>query len=250
MAEKSSGKNLQKQQQNKSAQPTKQKPDQKPQQRKPQVTARSLTPEKRAKLARIRKIKVHKRRQILAVLLLLLTFYLLISLVIVGFLVFNFSHVSTDNALYSLRLSNGKKNIVVIDAETANNSDDMYVSFTNLNKIFDMGMIGDKENATIVFRKSHEYFSCTANSRTVYINGMPAGLISPVILLDDDYYFPFEFIKDYFEGLSIVYDKEKLTCTLKLENPDTIVALKLKPIEECPSIKETSETSNTSKTSG
>ncbi len=199
-----------------------------------------------------RKASPAKRQQIAAVLILLLTLYLLINLVVFGILLMDFNRQPGETQSYSLVLKKDKSKAATVDAAEANNVYGLYVPYSKLSLIADLSIMGDRNNATIIVRPGNDRIEINNNSSLIYINDNAIRLPKPVIFELNDYLLPIELVSNYMGGIAITYDDKKSTCTLfrSTEN-DAVVSTKINGpdgLDKCsiPTEPTPSESSDTS----
>lgn len=175
-----------------------------------------------------RKASRAKKQQIAAVLLLLLTLYLLINLAVFGILFLDFNRQPGETISYSLVLRRDKTKVATVDAAQVNNEYGLYVPYSKLSLIADLSIMGDSENVLIIVRPGNDRIEINNNSSLIYINDNAIRLSKPVIFQINDYLLPIELISNYMDGISITYDDKNSTCTLsRSTQSDTLVSAKI-----------------------
>ncbi len=175
-----------------------------------------------------RKASPAKRQQIAAVLILLLTLYLIINLVVFGILLLDFNRQPGETQSYSLVLKKDKSKAATVDAAEANNEYGLYVPYSKLSLIADLSIMGDRDNATIIVRPGNDRIEINNNSSLIYINDNAIRLPKPVIFELNDYLLPIELVSNYMGGITITYDDKKSTCTLfRSTEDDAVVSAKI-----------------------
>lgn len=182
---------------------------------------KALTPEQKARMEARRKAQAAARKRMLArlwtVTVIFLTCYAAVSLALAGILWANFRHVSAEDQcpimIYQPKkdpLSTSEKEKVLYEcpAETANINGSLYIPYTVLSKLTNVGMVGDRRQLTIELRDYGDTLKCYAGSSSVEINGVPASLSVPVIRKGEEYYFPVEILEKYVSGVSVTYEKD------------------------------------------
>ncbi|MBQ3195554.1 MAG: hypothetical protein IJB65_03710 [Clostridia bacterium] len=142
--------------------------------------------------------------------------YMLCCLIIFGFAASVYLR-TTDIELAELNIVDAKGKILYTAEDEAfiiNNVP--YVSATGLAVLYDFTLAGDKTRVSMHFHNVDESISFTKDSTGVYINGQPVRLTAPIIFTDD-YYIPLELIRNYFLGVTIIYDSEKGLATLSAD---------------------------------
>ena len=203
---------------------------------------RPLTPEQKAKLEARRRALEEARKRMLkrfgAVLLVFLTCYMTISLVTATLLWVNFNSVS-DSDIYYVAVYSPKKNpesktekekkLAECPASAANINGSLYISYTALSSLGEIGMVGDTSSLTVVFRDSGDVACFTAFSTGITVNGIPASLSTPVVRTGDEYWFPIEFLQKYMNGITVTNgsdDDGVPMCKVVLSEYDGIPSLK------------------------
>ena len=177
---------------------------------------RPLTPEQKAKLEARRRAREEARKRMLkrlgAVLLVFLTCYTVISLVTATLMWVNFNRVSRTD-IYYVAVYSPKKNpeskkekekkLAECPASDANIDGSLYISYTALSSLGEIGMVGDTSGLTVVFRDSGDVACFTAFSTCITVNGIPASLSAPVVRTGNEYWFPVEFLQKYMSGITV-----------------------------------------------
>ncbi len=142
--------------------------------------------------------------------------YLLCCLVIFGFTL-SVYFWNTESELAELNVLDSKGNVIyeAKDEEFIINNVP-YISATGLAALYDFTLAGDKTRVSMHFHNVDESLSFTKDSTGVYINGQPVRLTAPIIF-KDDYYIPLELIRNYFLGVTIIYDSEEGVATLSAD---------------------------------
>lgn len=193
-----------------------------------------------ARVKESRRLKKHRRQALLAVMLVFLTFYVIISLFVTAYYYYSFNSTPKAAKLYSVKaVGPTGKTIAAENSEGANKYRALYVSLSTLDKLCDLSYAGDGETLTVMFRNSGEALDCFTNSSFLYINGNPARLTYPVMYEKKlaEYYFPVELVEQYFIGVDVEYKKGD--CLLSLTSGrDTVIGLKLKEQQKSQNIAE------------
>ncbi len=177
---------------------------------------------------RIKEVKKNRRQMVCAVMVVFLTFYSVISLVIVLYYYISFNSTPSETVLYSVSMVNQKgKTVAAASVSQSNKAYGLYVSLTDLDTLCSLSVAGDGEKLTIMLRKSGEILECFTNSSFMYVNGNPARLSIPILYENYEYYLPVELLEQYFIGVDIKYIKGKCVMSLA-EGTDTVLELKLK----------------------
>jgi len=174
-----------------------------------------------------RKSSPAKRQRIAAVLILLLTLYLVISLLIGGFIYFSFNKTGKSGNIYSLRLYHAEKRTASFDSNTVNNTYGLYVPFTALSEICGLGIAGDDGTVIILLSPDGGTIECINNSSLVYINENAVRLSAPVLFEAEDYKIPIDLIESYLSGVEVNYDKTKMLCTVTAPEKSENITLKV-----------------------
>ena len=177
---------------------------------------RPLTPEQRARLEAKRRAREEARKRMLkrlgAVLIVFLTCYTVVSLSVAALMWVNFNRVSRTG-IYYVAVYSPKKNpesttekekkLAECPASDANINGSLYISYTALSSLGEIGMVGDTSELTVVFRDSGDIACFTAFSTGITVNGIPASLSAPVFRTGDEYWFPIEFLQKYMNGITV-----------------------------------------------
>lgn len=189
-------------------------------------TVRRLTPEeieeRRAKAAEQRR---QRRETFFARLIFGAMVYLLCTLIIFGFVASLYFWTESPEIL-TLEILDGRGEVLeTVEGDEFIINNVPYVSATALSGIYDFTLAGDKNRVSLHFHDAEESLSLTKDSSSVEINGCKVRLSAPIIFTDD-YYIPLELIRNYFNGVTIVYDSEEETARLSVDE-DVEVFLKL-----------------------
>lgn len=174
-----------------------------------------------------RKISAAKKQRITAVLILLLTLYLVISLLIGSLLYFSFDKESKSKDIYSLRLYYAETRKYSFESIEVNNTYGLYVPYKALSEICDLGIVGDNGTVIILLSPDGGTIECKNNSSLVYINENAVRISAPVLFEADDYKIPIELIESYMVGIDVAYDEEKMLCTITAPSDSILISLKV-----------------------
>ena len=201
----------------------------KPIKQKNTASPRPTPPRKAAKVMKRKKYKPSpaKRQRVLAVMVLLLTMYTLLSLLLGGFLYFSFNKEPKNAQVYSLQLKYDGKRVYSFDKAEANNAYGLYVPFEKLSAICDLGIIGDSESVIILVRPDGGSIECKSNSSLIYVNDNAVRISSPVLFGPDDYLIPVELIKTYMMGIDVTFDDEAMLCVISRTSDSEDITLKM-----------------------
>ncbi len=185
------------------------------------------------KAAIIKKAAKKRRRssgaftQILAILIVFLAFYLVISLFIAGLIYYSFNSTAENTEIYSLNVVYDETVLHKMDAETANNEYGLYLPFNYLSEIGAFGLAGDGDDITIFLIGSDNRIECTKNSSLIVINDNPIRISAPILYENGDYLIPVVLIENYINGIDVIYDNEKMICKISKDVGKTNIALRL-----------------------
>ncbi len=176
-----------------------------------------------------RKKNTGRASQILAVLVVLLAFYLVISLFVAGLILYSFYDTADNTEIYSLNIIYGEKKIFSMDAEDANNEYGLYVPFSQLAEIGAFGLAGDGDEFAVFIIGTDNRIEGTVNSSLVVINDNPVRISSPIVYdsENNEYMIPIVLIENYINGIDVTYDDEQMICKVSSDNLKTDVSLKL-----------------------
>ena len=125
--------------------------------------------------------------QILAVLIVFLAFYLVITLFVGGLILYSFNSTAKNTEIYSLNVVNNDKVLHKVVAKEANNEYGLYVPFSYLSEIASFGLAGDGEDVTLFVIGTENRIECTRNSSLIIINENPARISSPILYENGEY---------------------------------------------------------------
>lgn len=177
--------------------------------------------QRRAKRSRINFTSV------LAVLLVFLAFYFGLSLFFGGLIVYSFYDTAENTEIYSLRVVYDDRVLHKSTAESANNEFGLYVPFSHLAEIGSFGIAGDGDEATFFIIGSDNRIQCTINSSLMIINDNPVRISAPLLYEDGEYLIPIVLLENYVNGLDIVYDDDKMICSIVSDDDRSDIELKL-----------------------
>ena len=165
--------------------------------------------------------------QILAVLIVFLAFYLVITLFVGGLILYSFNSTAKNTEIYSLNVVNNDKVLHKIAAKEANNEYGLYLPFSYLSEIASFGLAGDGEDVTLFVIGTENRIECTRNSSLIIINENPVRISSPILYEDGEYLIPISLLENYVTGLSVTYDETKMICSVAPKDGKPKVALTL-----------------------
>ena len=165
--------------------------------------------------------------QILAVLIIFLAFYLIITLFIAGLIYYSFTSTAKNTEIYSLNVVYDETVLHKMPAEDANNEYGLYIPFSYLSEIGAFGLSGDDTNVTLFLIGTDNRIQCTRNSSLIVINDNPIRISAPILYEDGEYLFPVMLLENYVNGIDVTYDDEKMVCRVATDAGKTNIALKL-----------------------
>ena len=165
--------------------------------------------------------------QILAVLIVFLAFYLVITLFVGGLILYSFNSTAKNTEIYSLNVVNNDKVLHKVVAKEANNEYGLYVPFSYLSEIASFGLAGDGEDVTLFVIGTENRIECTRNSSLIIINENPVRISSPILYENGEYLIPISLLENYVTGLSVTYDDDKMICSVSPAEGKPKVALTL-----------------------
>ena len=191
-------------------------------------------PMTRQKKEAIAKKAAKKRRrsknaftQFLAVFIVFLAFYLVITLFVGGLILYSFYSTAKNTEIYSLNVVYDEKVLHKVTAQDANNEYGLYVPFSYLSEIASFGLAGDGEDVTLFLIGTENRIECTRNSSLIIINENPVRISSPILYEDGEYLIPISLLENYVNGISISYDDDKMVCSVTPTGGKTDVSLTL-----------------------
>ncbi|MBQ8895695.1 MAG: hypothetical protein IKM32_03010 [Clostridia bacterium] len=179
------------------------------------------------KAAKKRRRRKNKFAQAMAVLIVFLAFYLLISLFIAGLIYYSFNSTAKNTEIYSLNVVYDETVLHKTEAQEANNEYGLYVPFSYLSEIGAFGLAGDGEDVTLFLIGTDNRIECKKNSSLVVINDNPIRISAPVLYENGDYLIPIVLIENYINGIDVSYDDEKMICKVSSDIGKADVELKL-----------------------
>ncbi len=165
--------------------------------------------------------------QILAVFIVFLAFYLVITLFIAGLIFYSFNSTAKNTEIYSLNVVYDETVLHKTSAENANNEYGLYIPFSYLSEIASFGIAGDGDDVTLFIIGTDNRIECTKNSSLIIINDNPIRISAPILYEDGEYLIPVMLIENYVNGISVSYDNEKMICQVASDVGKTKVSLKL-----------------------
>ena len=198
------------------------------------MTVAEKQPMTRQKKEAIAKKAAKKRRrsknaftQFLAVFIVFLAFYLVITLFVGGLILYSFYSTAKNTEIYSLNVVYDEKVLHKVTAQDANNEYGLYVPFSYLSEIASFGLAGDGEDVTLFLIGTENRIECTRNSSLIIINENPVRISSPILYEDGEYLIPISLLENYVNGISISYDDDKMICSVTPTGGKTDVSLTL-----------------------
>lgn len=169
--------------------------------------------------------KRRKREIFTAKLIIFLTFYVLINLVIVGYIALSIKNTPDKiKKVELLQIQIDEDNKINIPSETLYKNNILYIPYEDLDSLCNFNLSGDRSKITLILNYGNldsgiDYVSFYRNSDLIYVSGAPHRLSSPVLFEKDDYYIPAEFVDNFMKGISLELDetKNKYTMSLTLE---------------------------------
>jgi hypothetical protein len=165
--------------------------------------------------------------QILAVLIVFLAFYLIITLFVAGLIYYSFNSTADNTEIYSLNVIYDERVLHKSSAQTANNEYGLYVPFSYLADIANFGIAGDGDDITLFIIGTENNIRCTKNSSLIVINDNPIRISSPILQENGDYLIPIVLIENYINGIDVTYDNDKMICRVTNDLGKSDIALKL-----------------------
>lgn len=167
--------------------------------------------------------------QIMAVLIVFLAFYLALSLLIAGFVIYSFNSSSNTADLYDLNVIYDEQLLYELDADDANNEYGLYIPFSYIAEISSFGLAGDGDDISLFIIGTDNRIKCTKNSSLIVINNNPIRISSPVLYDDEsgEYLLPVSLIENYINGIDVTYDTEEMICNVSSDLSKNDVTLKL-----------------------
>ena len=175
--------------------------------------------------------KMRKRKtsfsSIMAVLIVFLAFYLILSLLIAAFILYSFHSTSDNDDIYGINILYDETKLYSMKAEDANNEYGLYVPFEYLAEIGSFGLAGNGDDVTLFIIGTDNRIKCTKNSSLVVINNNPVRISAPILYEDDEYLIPVSLIEKYVNGIDVNYDSEKMMCNISSDLSKNDIALTL-----------------------
>ncbi len=196
-----------------------------PKKRKPTSDAKGKSQKKKPK----RRKSNGRASQVLAVLVVFLAFYAVLTLFVAGLILYSFYDTSDNTEIYSLSIVFDEKQISSLKAEQANNEYGLYVPFSNLAEIGAFGLAGDGDEFSMFIIGTDNRIEGSINSSLVIINDNPVRISAPIVYDKEleEYMIPIVLIENYINGIEVTYDDEKMVCKVSSDKSKTNVALKL-----------------------
>jgi len=179
------------------------------------------------KAAKKRRRRSSAASSILAVLIVFLAFYLVISLFIAGLIYYSFNSTAKNTEIYSLNVVYDERVLHKVTAQDANNEYGLYIPFSYLAEIASFGLAGDDNEITLFLIGTDNRIECTKNSSLIVINDNPIRMSSPVLYENGEYLIPVMLIENYVTGLDVIYDDEKMICSVVSDIGKSDIALTL-----------------------
>lgn len=197
------------------------------------MSEENITAQKKPKHPIVKKSAQKRRRragaasQILAVFIVFLAFYLVITLFIAGLIFYSFNSTAKNTEIYSLNVVYDETILHKTSAENANNEYGLYIPFSYLSEIASFGIAGDGDDVTLFIIGTDNRIECTKNSSLIIINENPIRISAPILYENGEYLIPVMLLENYVNGISVTYDDEKMICRVATDVGKTKVSLKL-----------------------
>ncbi len=163
----------------------------------------------------------------LAVFIVFLGFFLVFSLITVGFIYYSFHNTAKKDDTYTLKIVYDENVLHTIEEEDANNEYGLYVPFEYLAEISSLGLAGEGDNVTMFIIGTDNRIKCAKNSSLVVINDNPIRISSPILYKDGDYLIPVSLLENYIKGVDVTYDKEKMVCSISSDVKKSDISLSI-----------------------
>lgn len=179
-------------------------------------SVKAQSPQKRAltkkEIARRKRAAIEKRRQrrelFILKLIVFLTFYTLISLIIVGFIFFSLKVKADSLKINNVELVINEDTTIKLSGQTLVQNNTIYIPYEQLDKMCNFVLTGDNNKITLIITSSIDYVSFYKNSNQALIGGTSYRISAPVLFEKDDYYIPIDFIANYMEGIAVEYNQK------------------------------------------
>ncbi len=164
---------------------------------------------------------------IVAGLILFLAAYLLLSLLVAGFIIYSFNGGAENDDIYSVKVFYDDNKLYDLSTEDANNEYGLYIPFEYLAEISSFGLAGNGDKVSLFIIGTDNRIECTRNSSLVIINDNPVRISSPILYENGDYLIPVTLIENYINGIQVSYDGEDMVCSISAGVNKTNIALNL-----------------------
>lgn len=190
-----------------------------------QPKKQKLTPKQMKSAARKR--KRNNFSTAMAVFIVFLAFYLVISLASGGLLLYSFYNTERNDEVYSLNVVYDEHILYTLDSEDANNDYGLYIPFAYLAEIGSFGLSGEGDEVTLFIIGTENRIKCSKNSSLVVINNNPIRISSPILYENDEYLIPVSLLENYINGIDVTYDEEEMICSVSSGLSKSDVSLKM-----------------------
>lgn len=185
--------------------------------KKPSSSNANYSPQRSTKLSpqeisrRKRKIieKKRQRRELFILkLVIFLTFYILINLIIAGFIFFSIKNRDETTKINRLEIVFDESQTVKLPGDALVKNNTVYIPFEKLDLLCKFVLTGDSSKITLIMNSGIDYTSFYKDSNLAYIGGASYRISAPVLFEKDDYYIPLDFVNNYIEGIAVDYDEK------------------------------------------
>lgn len=150
-----------------------------------------------------------KREVFLVKLIVFLTFYILISLIIAGFIFFSLKTQANALKVNRIDMVFDESRTVKIAGDTLVKDNIVYIPYEKLDLMCNFVLTGDSNKITLIISSGIDYVSFYRNSNLAFIGGSSYRISSPVLFEKDDYYIPLDFINNYMKGIAVEFDEKE-----------------------------------------
>ena len=185
--------------------------------RKVSASKDNYSPQRRTKLSpqelakrklKLAEVKRRKRELFILKLVIFLTFYILINLVIVGFIFFSIKNQDETTKINRIELVFDESRTVKLPGDTLVKNNIVYIPFEKLDQLCNFVLTGDSSKITLIMNSGIDYTSFYKDSNLAYIGGSSYRISAPVLFEKDDYYIPLDFVNNYMKGISVDFDEK------------------------------------------
>ncbi len=167
---------------------------------------------------RHKKVIAKRKKRAIAKRFFVLTIILYVFLILAFLFFFSISLKSCNKQepLYDVAIE-GEENKEVLKHEKLYIDDVLYLSLSDLSKLTEVKVTGDKDNIAFILDCNDEYAKFVIGTTFAEVNSNEIVLPQKSLMLDGELYLPFDFFKEHMTGFIIDLNEDESTYTISLD---------------------------------